>query len=54
MVRVLIVDVIMLTALNDSDVRRRSLRLGASDYLVKPLDLKDLARIIHEGFANAI
>jgi len=40
------VGVIMLTALNDSGVRRRSLRLGAFDYLVKPLDFKDLERVL--------
>jgi DNA-binding response OmpR family regulator len=40
------VGVIMLTAVNDSEVGRQSLRLGAFDYLVKPLDFKYLERVL--------
>ncbi len=36
--------VIMVTAVNEEDVGRKSLELGAFDYIVKPLDLKYLER----------
>ena len=36
--------VIMVTAVNEEDVGRQALELGAFDYIVKPLDLKYLER----------
>ncbi|MGH7394881.1 MAG: response regulator [Candidatus Methylomirabilales bacterium] len=36
--------VIMVTAVNEEDVGREALELGAFDYIVKPLDLKYLER----------
>ena len=36
--------VIMVTAVNEEDVGRKALELGAFDYIVKPLDLKYLER----------
>ena len=38
------VGVIMVTAVNEEDVGRQALELGAFDYIVKPLDLKYLER----------
>ena len=40
------VGVIMLTAVDDSEVGHRSFQLGAFDYLVKPLDFKYLERVL--------
>ncbi len=40
------VGVIMLTAVEDSEVGRESLRLGAFDYLVKPVDFKYLEHVL--------
>ena len=36
--------VIMVTAVNEEDVGRKALEMGAFDYIVKPLDLKYLER----------
>jgi two-component system response regulator AtoC len=36
--------IIMVTAVNEEDVGRQALELGAFDYIVKPLDLKYLER----------
>jgi len=36
--------VIMVTGVNEEDVGRKALELGAFDYIVKPLDLKYLER----------
>ena len=36
--------IIMVTAVNEEDVGRQALELGAFDYVVKPLDLKYLER----------
>ncbi len=38
------VGVIMVTAVNEEEVGRRALQMGAFDYIVKPLDLKYLER----------
>jgi DNA-binding response OmpR family regulator len=40
------VGVIMLTAVDDPETGRQSLLLGAFDYLVKPVDLKYLERVL--------
>jgi len=36
--------VIMATGVNEEDVGRKALELGAFDYVVKPLDMEDLGR----------
>lgn len=38
--------VIMVTAVNEEDMGRKALELGAFDYIVKPLDLKYLERSV--------
>ena len=38
--------VIMATGVNEEDVGRKALELGAFDYIVKPLDMKYLERIL--------
>lgn len=40
------IGVIMLTAVNDREIGRQSLQSGAFDYLVKPIDLKYLERVL--------
>ena len=40
------IGVIMLTAVNDREIGRQSLQRGAFDYLVKPIDLKYLERVL--------
>jgi two-component system response regulator RpaA len=40
------VPVVMLTALNDEQSRRRGLECGAADYLTKPFDPDDLLKAI--------
>ena len=42
------IQVIMLTAVNDAQDAVRALKLGASNYLLKPVDLKELKDAIHE------
>jgi DNA-binding response OmpR family regulator len=40
------VGVVMLTGVKDEETGRRALLLGAFDYLVKPIDLKYLERVL--------
>lgn len=39
--------IIVITALNDAPNRRKGLRLGANDYLCKPIDLSELLLRVH-------
>lgn len=43
------VKVIMLSALNDQDKMDEAYRLGASDYIVKPLELEHLENVIEKA-----
>jgi DNA-binding response OmpR family regulator len=46
--------VIMVTAVNEEDVGRKALELGAFDYIVKPLDLKYLERSLWYKIATML
>jgi DNA-binding NtrC family response regulator len=46
------VDVILMTAYDDMPTVVAAMREGARDYLVKPLDLHDLRRVVTEAFED--
>ncbi|MFI5339825.1 MAG: response regulator [Candidatus Methylomirabilales bacterium] len=48
------VGVIMVTAVHEEETGRQALRMGAVDYITKPLDLKYLERVIWFKAVNMI
>lgn len=43
------VPVVVLSAISDAQIKERALQLGASYYMVKPVDPKELLKLLHSS-----
>lgn len=46
------IHIIIITAFGTPETERQALRIGANDYLPKPLDFEELERRVHHAFAQ--